>query len=65
MKNLLKALAKVLLAVGLSALAYKGGQKLCWDNKASFVEPASLDSWDPTERFEAARQSYKKYGGKE
>ena len=65
MKALLESLAKLLLAVCLAALVYKVGQKLCRDNKASFVDPPSLDSWDPTDRYEAAREIYKKYGGKE
>jgi len=62
-KKLLMWLGATLLAVSLVVAAYKGGQKLFWDNKASFVNPPSLDSWDPTERFEAARQAAKSYGG--
>ena len=63
MRKLFVWLAVALLAACLLVAAYKGGQKLCWDNKASFVNPPSLDSWDPTERLEAARQAAKSYGG--
>jgi hypothetical protein len=63
-KKLLMWLAATILAACLLVAAYKGVQKLCWDNKASFVNPPSLDSWDPTERFESARQAGKKWGGK-
>jgi hypothetical protein len=52
----------VLLCLG--TLVYKTAQKACWENNASFVNPPSLDSWDPTERAEAARQAGMKYGGK-
>ena len=64
MKKLVKFLTGLLLVVGVGLAAYKASQKILWDNKASFVNPPSLNSWDPTERFEAARQAAKKYGGK-
>jgi hypothetical protein len=64
-KTLLAGLIKLILALCLAALLYKGGQKLCRENKAPFVDPPSLDTWDPTDRYEAAHQIYKKYGGKE
>ena len=38
-------------------------QVICRRSKASFVAPASLDSWDPLDRIEAARNAARKYGG--
>jgi hypothetical protein len=64
-KTLLESVFKLLLALCLAAGIYKVGQIWCRDNKVSFVDPPSLDSWDPTDRYEAAREIYKKYGGKE
>ena len=63
MKIILRSVAVVLL-VCLPVVLLKVAQKICWDNHVSFVAPASLDSWDPTERIEAARNAAKKYGGK-
>jgi len=35
--------------------AVEGGQKICWDYHVPLVAPASLDSWDPTGAYRAAR----------
>jgi hypothetical protein len=64
-KAFLKTLALILVLFTFSVVLLKGCQKICWDTKATILGPPSLDSWDPTERWEAARQAAKKYGGKE
>jgi hypothetical protein len=64
-KTLLGGLIKLIVALCLAAFLYKGCQKLGRENQPPFVDPPSLDSWDPTDRYEAAHQIYKKYGGKE
>jgi hypothetical protein len=63
MKRLLKV-GLVLMLVSLGVVVFKVVQKQCWDHKVSWFAPPSLDSWDPTERVEAARQAARKYGGK-
>ena len=52
-----------LLVLCVGAALYKGAQKLLWETDLTFISPASLDSWDPTERYEAARQAANKFGG--
>ena len=64
MKVFLKRFAVVLLVLFLPLFLFKVAQKVCWDNKPSWLAPPSLDSWAPTERIEAARQAAKTYGGK-
>jgi len=64
MKTFAKCLGMLLLLC-LGTLVYKIVQKACWENNATFVNPPSLDSWDPTERVEAARQAGMKFGGKQ
>jgi hypothetical protein len=56
-------LALSLVVVCTVGFVFKVAQKVCWDNNVSFMDPPSLDSWDPTERVEAARLAVKKYGG--
>lgn len=66
MRTLLKALLSftgILILVSIGVAIYKVAQKACWENKVEFVGPPSLDSWDPTERAEAAREAGKKLGG--
>ena len=63
MKALFKA-ALVFVVIGLGLLVFKVVQKQCWDRQISLFAPPSLNSWDPTERIEAARQAARKYGGK-
>ena len=57
-----KCVGLPLLAILAVALLLKIAQEICW--KTKLIPPPSLDSWDPTERFEAARHAAKKYGGK-
>jgi hypothetical protein len=62
MKRLMSVLAALGIVV-LAILAFKVVQKQCWDHHVKWWAPPSLQSWDPTERVEAARQIAKKYGG--
>jgi len=63
LKRLLRWIGKRLLMVLLVALAFKAAQTICWRNQVRLVPPPSLDSWDPTERVEAAWEAARKYGG--
>ncbi len=54
---------KPLVILLLVAFAFKAAQTVCWRNNVSLIGPPSLDSLDPTERIEAAREAAKKYGG--
>ena len=60
----MKKLLKILCALFIAAVVYKGGQKVIWETKATIILPPSLDSWDPTERYEAAILAAKRFGGK-
>jgi hypothetical protein len=59
----LKGIVKFVLVLFVVAFVVKGAQTVCWRNHVSIIPPPSLDSWDPTERVEAAWQAAKKYGG--
>jgi hypothetical protein len=50
--------------VCLAVTFLKVTQVICRQNKALSFAPASLDSWDPLDRIEAARNAAQKYGGK-
>jgi hypothetical protein len=47
----------------LAVAFLKVTQVICRQNKALSFDPASLDSWDPLDRIEAARNAAQKYGG--
>jgi hypothetical protein len=62
--KIVKRIIAGILLVCLAVALLKAAQVLCRKSKASFVAPASLDSWDPLDRGEAARNAAQKYGGK-
>jgi hypothetical protein len=59
----LKGIVKFVLVLFVVAFVVKAAQTVCWRSNVSIISPPSLDSWDPTERVEAAWQAAKKYGG--
>jgi len=62
-KWVLKKSALTLLGLIAVVFLFKIAQRICWENNFTVIAPPSLDSWDPTERVDAARQAMKKYGG--
>ena len=63
MTRFIRRFVLLLLALCFAAFLFQGAQKLRWDNSVTVINPPSLDAWDPTERYEAARQAAKKFGG--
>jgi hypothetical protein len=64
-KRFWKGTILAVLVIVTVVVLFKVAQKVCWDNNLTLIAPPSLDSWDPTERVEAARQAMKRYGGKQ
>jgi hypothetical protein len=60
-KSFLKKAGVALLVLLIPVAGLKLLQNVCW---VTDLGTPSLDSWDPTERMEAAWWAAKKYGGK-
>jgi hypothetical protein len=64
MKTVVIGTIVVLVFLSFGASVFKVVQNECWKHNGRLFSPPSLNSWDPTERVEAARQAGKKFGGK-